>query len=91
MALEVAPASAWVRAREKVERTILDQYLVDRDSGRPVQLAVGAEPVASAGLSYDELAEAAHDRALEICRVAIREHESPEAVMVRKLKRGEAA
>jgi hypothetical protein len=83
--------SAWRRSREKLERTILDQLVLDRDVGRKVQLRTEERAIPSSGLTLDDLREAARERATEACRRAMRKHESPEAVLRRALKRGEAA
>lgn len=81
----------WRHARQEREKELLKQWLIDRDAGRPIRLAPGTEPVPSAGLSHDELAEAARDYATEICRRTMRKQEGPGAVLRKKRKRGEAA
>lgn len=81
----------WRHARQVREAELLKQWLLDRDVGRPIRLSPGTDPVPSAGLSKDELAEAARAYATEICRRALRKQEAPAAVLKRKRKASEAA
>lgn len=81
----------WRASYQEVEDTILEQMVLDRDVGRPIQLDAGTEAVPSAGLTIYELREGARRRAQKLLELAIRRQEDPLAVMRRKAKTGEAA
>jgi hypothetical protein len=83
--------SDWSRSREKQEKRIFDQLLLDRFSGRSTRIRPGEPLVLLASLSIEQIAKLAKTRAEESLQRAVQKHEGRAAVLRRKAKRGEAA
>jgi hypothetical protein len=83
--------SDWSRSREKQEKRIFDQLLLDRFSGRSTRLEAGGPLVPLTSLSVEQIANLSRARAEESLRRTMKKFESRAATLRRKAKRGEAA
>jgi hypothetical protein len=80
-------ARDWRASYREVRGAIYDQYVIDREVGRRVQLEKDGPLVDSFDLTHDDLSAAADRRARQVVEEAIRREEDPKAVLERRRRR----